>query len=518
MHHSRRHLVVCASFAFFCGALVLFLSSRLAFIRSAETKVFSLFSSVTHADYSIRDGDGSATTPFIIGKLGPPATTEVPFIIQTNDRPETNFDSFPQTPSDYAGLIDTLRGQSVKSLLFSAPLQWDDADPFAIIALEKQSTALDRCIMSAPLTRSAQGGEMPSAFVRASLPIAGIHGELRSLPKINRLALPNNFLGKEKTWAGFSAIETEDIPPQRAFLLARWNDRLVFSTTLLGLIVHERCELSELQIIPGKMIRFPRYGKIIPIDEYGCLSLTNRSTLPAALLADEIDRPEKKQLEIISRHSSPVCLIDESKMTPRAESQRTNIALQELYQSPSIVDHIRFLRLPTWIEWMLLLTFSALCSLMLTWKIWQRIMIGVSCLALVLLAMHLADTWLPFLPCVVAFASIFLSDCAQRVLPLNESVLVFLPPSSAPETREVIKAAPVKVALKKATPAKEKSPKIIKEKIPKAAKEPQPAKEEKVKEVKPKPVEKPQAPVDKKTTTRVKKTATAARKKAKKKS
>jgi outer membrane biosynthesis protein TonB len=155
---------------------------------------------------------------------------------------------------------------------------------------------------------------------------------------------------------------------------------------------------------------------------------------------------------------------------------------------------------------------------MLTWKIWQRIMIGVSCIALVLLVMHLAGTWLPFLPCTAAFASIILSDRAQRVLLMNESVLVVIPPSIAPEPQKVMEAAPVKVALKKATPVKENSPKLIKEKILKAAKEPQPAKEEKVKEVKPKPVEKPQAPADKKITTRVKKTTSAARKKAKKKS
>jgi hypothetical protein len=100
-------------------------------------------------------------------------------------------------------------------------------------------------------------------------------------------------LGNTTSLAGFTALEFEpdgDFP----YLLARWDDRVVFSFPLLAALADQKVPTAKVEIRLGKYISLGKDGPYIPIDEFGRLafrppSSTNTSSIPAESLIDAPD-------------------------------------------------------------------------------------------------------------------------------------------------------------------------------------------------------------------------------------
>jgi hypothetical protein len=97
-------------------------------------------------------------------------------------------------------------------------------------------------------------------------------------------------LGNSNSLAGFTALESEP-DGEFPYLLARWDDRVVFSFPLLAALADHKVLAGKVEIRLGNYISLGKEGPYIPIDEFGRLtfrppSSTNSSSIPAESLID----------------------------------------------------------------------------------------------------------------------------------------------------------------------------------------------------------------------------------------
>ena len=92
---------------------------------------------------------------------------------------------------------------------------------------------------------------MPPSFRRCSLPVTRIHGDTSVLPVVNRLPIPGIILGGETTITGFSSLEAET-PSDFAPLIARWEDRVVFSFSLLTVLQRLDLPLDGVEVFVAR--------------------------------------------------------------------------------------------------------------------------------------------------------------------------------------------------------------------------------------------------------------------------
>ena len=100
-------------------------------------------------------------------------------------------------------------------------------------------------------------------------------------------------LGNSNSLAGFTALESEP-DGESPYLLARWDDRVVFSFPLLAALADHKALAEKVEIRLGNYISLGKEGPYIPIDEFGRLtfrppSSTNSSSIPAESLIDAPD-------------------------------------------------------------------------------------------------------------------------------------------------------------------------------------------------------------------------------------
>jgi hypothetical protein len=176
----------------------------------------------------------------------------------------------PHAPLDLALIFRNIERLQGKRLAVGAVMAWDDPDPIGLSALERVMGNFESVVTTAPLTRGATAEVLPPAFRRASLPLDALRGDTALLPVVNRQALNNVLLGAENTLAGFTFIEPLD-GVEKPQLLARWDDRVVFSFSFLAALQLADIELDALQIHLGSHIRVGAGGWILPIDDAGRL-------------------------------------------------------------------------------------------------------------------------------------------------------------------------------------------------------------------------------------------------------
>jgi hypothetical protein len=386
----------------FGGALVMWL--LLAYVplaRQVERGCSRVISWLLFPGHDVHEGEGTRADPFRIDKLQAPSRVVPPFVIGIKESEQTIFDAYPLSASDYAVLLQELHLNEVPRVMLGGNLAWTDADPFALDALEQLSGKFERCITSASVMRAATDAAVPAAFLRASVAVADVKGDVLSLPRVSQLAVPQTFLGQEKTWAGFSRIETLETNPTTTYIVARWGDRLIFSSTFLALLAQEQVELEELQICVGHSIQLPRSGKRIGLDVYGRASL-DPVTLPAVdLQAEMLIRPEPVTLAKINQQHHIVHLLDQADGTPSEEQQR---GLWTMAQAPLLQQSVLLARLPSWAEILLCAAFCLQLIMMGLMQALARFIAVALLLGLWLLAVRFGHTWIPLSPlCAAAF-------------------------------------------------------------------------------------------------------------------
>jgi hypothetical protein len=248
----------------------------------AETPFFITGKGSHDSSYTLRTLKRQAETP------GDP----LPDIVVTDD-PDRVFQTSPPSPVDFAIILKNLRRLGRESVAVGMPLAWPQPDVISLMALDQQLDALPSVVTAAPLSRGAIPSPLPRAFRRASVGISEIHGNGRDLPVVNRVSLPDVLLGNNTSLAGFTALESE---PDGALphLLARWDDRVVFSFQLLAALADHKVSPAEIEIRLGEYISLGADGPFIPIDDFGRLAFAppasdNSASIPAENLIDAPD-------------------------------------------------------------------------------------------------------------------------------------------------------------------------------------------------------------------------------------
>jgi len=337
----------------------------------------------------------------------------LPQIAITEDA-ERIFQSSPPSPLDFAVILKNLRRMGQRSVAIGLPLAWSDADMISHSALEQQLGEFDRAITSAPLSRKPSSSALPLAFRRASLDLDQVQGDIKLLPLVNFVSMPNAVLGNASSWAGFFQLESEP-ESSRHHLMARWDDRVVMSFPLLALIHQFKAKPEEIKVHLGKWISLSNSGSFIPIDEFGRLALALPDTQNASIPAEKlIDAPD----DFLASFRNGMALINNE--IPSADeatlrcSKENAVAFALLSARSGAWRSKSFPRLPWFIE--MLIIDSLLCLIFgLSLLIRHRFRLCVAVIAGIMLMVQfalfgMAEIWLPLPALLIACVTAFLLE------------------------------------------------------------------------------------------------------------
>lgn len=409
-----------------CWALMLSVPQVMRFEQGLQRIMARLW----YPQYRHVHGAGTQEQALTLTKVKEPVAMAAPFAIEMGKDPEKIFDTDPLSPSDVAVLLDALKKSGVASAMIGAPMAWSSPDPFALDALELVISGFSSCVTSAAVGRGAEAEPMPPAFVRASIPLTRVIGSSTDIPVVNRVALAGTFLGRENTWAGFSIIESEMPSVDRPWLIARWGDRIIFSSALLAVLVREEIHPEELLIEPGQFIQSPRTGHAWNIDPHGRGMVTVSSASSADLQAPQMIRPEPADLARLQKHQPPVHLLREMGETMPLSLQLRH--LHSLYEAPRLTDRVTWYRLPLKTEWLVVVLVAAQSVVVAGFRTRTRWYSLTVVLLFWILSLLWGNTWVPLSPTLLGMALAFRSQREPTMTP---------PPSSAAPTITVVEQA-----------------------------------------------------------------------------
>jgi hypothetical protein len=339
-----------------------------------------------------------------------PDRRQAPLIVSLGDDLQGFFQTNPPAPIDLAVILSNFQRLGAKKAATAAVFAWEKPDPIGLAALEKSLAGFDSLVMTVPLSRGVVAAPMPPTLRRASIPVGKIKGDAAALPLVNRLPIPGVILGGESTITGFSVLESE--PPLKFLpLMARWEDRVVFSFSLLTVLQRLDLPLDGVEVRLGEFLKLGPSGPILPIDEAGRLAMplkpiSGYAEISAEALIDGGDELFPKQAP------DPVILRDDQTAadpTTRAFSRGVAAAIAAIASSGGLTEAAEFPNLSEGWEILLLsvvvLAMTALCGA----SQFARYL-GTAGLAGVLLvaqwsAFGIASIWLPGLPFLIVIIS-----------------------------------------------------------------------------------------------------------------
>jgi hypothetical protein len=326
-----------------------------------------------------------------------------PVVVSLADDREGFFQAFPHAPIDLAVVLKNLRRLGVKHASTAAVLAWDAPDPIGLAALENSLAGFDSLVTASPLSRGPVALAMPPAFRRASIPLASVQGDSFALPVVNRIPVPGVILGAQNSMAGFSVIESE---PVSGFpvLMARWEDRVVFSFAVLTVLQRLDLPPSGLEIRMGEYLKLGPDGPLIPIDAYGRLGVPRPTISPAAEISVEslIDGGDSL---FPQQAPEPVILRDDrtgAEPAAQAFSRQLLATIAALTSEQGIASSHDYPRLAT--AWEIGILAAVVCGLTLCCGMvnFPRRAAALSLVCLVGVAqwiwLEIASVWLPGLP------------------------------------------------------------------------------------------------------------------------
>ncbi len=357
-------------------------------------------------------GNGSHASPWNLQTFAAKNRAEsrqTPVIVTLGDDAEGFFQSSPPSPIDLAVILTNFQRLGAKKAATAVVLAWDSADPIGLLALDKALNRFDSLVMAAPLSRGAVPEPMPAAFRTTSVPLESVHGDIASLPVVNRVPLSGIILGKDRIAAGFQVIESEPIT-RFVPLLARWEDRVVFAFPLLVVLQRLDLPLAGVEIRLGEYLKLGPDGPTVPVDRYGRLavplkSLAPYAEIPAASLIDGDDGLFPQQAP------QPVVLRDDrsaAEPATHAFSKQLPALIAALASDTGLTSARDYPRLQTTWEIFLLvlvaLVLAALCGLPAFTRNIGFLALATACLTAQCLAAGTAHLWLPGLPALAAIA------------------------------------------------------------------------------------------------------------------
>jgi hypothetical protein len=417
-------------------------------------------------------GQGSHVDPWRLKVFSSAAHADpkqAPLVVSLEDDPDGFFQSSPHAPIDLAVILKNFKRLGKTKAATAVVLAWEEADPIGLAALEKAMAGFDSMVVAAPLSRGAVSSTMPPAFRRGSIPTTDIDGDAALLPIVNRIPLPGVILGGENTIAGFSVLDSEN-PQNLTPLIAKWEDRVVFSFPLLAVLQRLNCPVSDVVIKLGESVKLGATGRIIPIDSYGRLSLPMKKSGPSLAIPAEsvVDGDES----LFPTESPDTIILRDDRTNLEPATRRFSITLSTLISAiasdQGLANETTYPRLPWMVELLSLMVAISILGLvpnhLLNPSVW---LLSGLCLAAPWIALGMASIWLPALALLVAISSTrLLRTLARPTVPGPALVIVeepmkeedplpesSLPPEPAP-TPSKAKRAPAKKAGAKKTAKK----------------------------------------------------------------
>lgn len=427
------------------------------------------------------EGEGTHATPWTLRTFSSEAKPDrklAPLVVSLGDDVEGFFQSSPPGPIDFAVVLRNFHRLGAKTVTTGAVLAWENPDAVEYVALERSLAAFDSLVTTAPLSRGAVVTPLPQEFRRASLPFESIKGDGSALPVVNRIPLPGVILGGEKAMAGFSVLESES---RSRFLplMARWEDRLVFSSALLAVLQRLELPLSGVEIRPGEYLKLGPGAPVVPIDGFGRLSV------PLRPLPGHAEIPVEKVIDggedlFPKDAAAPLILRDDRTAAEPATqffSSALSPAIAIMSSSEGLAPSRRYPRLPQ--EWETGILAAAVVILALLGGAGaSKRHVGALVLAGAFFAAQwigfgMASVWLPGIPVLAAVAS---AVVVARLLGREKGHVLSIPVDSpkhepqvtAPEPELVSEPPAVKTATK--TPAKKAAKKSASPKSPRTRK------------------------------------------------
>lgn len=413
------------------------------------------------------EGQGTQAAPWELRSFSlerKPDKRQAPVIVSLGDDLEGFFQASPPAPIDLAVVLKNFQRLGAKKAATAAVMAWETADAVELTAFESSLDGFDSLVMAAPLSRGAIASAMPPAFRRASIPLSAIPGDSSGLPVVNRVPVQGVVLKGKNSTAGFSVLESETasaFPP----LLARWEDRVVFSFPLLTVLQRLDLPPEGMEIRLGEYLKLGPKGPIVPIDEYGRLAIPLKpisayTEIPAQALIDGGDDLFPKQAP------DPVILRDDRTAADpgtRAFSRMLSATVAGMASNEGVAPSRVYPRLVR--DWELgilgavVVFLTLFCGLSNFSRHLGAIVLAGGCAGAQWIALGTASVWLPMLP---ALAAIVAAVVVSKIVAIRAPVAARIPepvieeePAPVPEIERVaevieIKSAPVKKPASKA--------------------------------------------------------------------
>jgi hypothetical protein len=336
-----------------------------------------------------------------------------PVIIAIDDDPDGVFQNFPPSPIDVAVLLNNLHRLGEKNASIAAVFAWDEPDTIGLTALAKTIGRFESVTMAAPLSRGTTSEPMPSAFLRASIPMSEVIGDSSLLPVVNRIAVRSTILGRENTMAGFQSLDSQS-ENETAPLIARWDDRVVFAFPLVVAAQQLGLPIDGIKVHCGSSIALSPQGPILAIDAFGRpLSDASRTSAPVPIPATKLIDADASLLQRNPR--APLIVLD-------ARSTADSATMRFSKQVPTMVSSIvsnagtrqaftcKRLDYPREISFLIIfaLILSATSALATFPRNVMLLTIAGSLIAAQFIAASLATTWLPGLAALASVATAFI--------------------------------------------------------------------------------------------------------------
>lgn len=345
MTHSPKQRVTIAAVALGSGLALLALAPRQSWLREAEGAFTGWLAGTAHKRPFVLTGSGGFDTPWtLLRDMAPSPPPAPPRFLAITDDPAGIFESNPPSAADWAVILANLHLQGHRSLAIAPVLAWNDPDPIAFAAVDSQLERFRPAIAGMPVVRGISPQPVPPAFLRFSLPVARVDGDYRTLPIVNQPAVANASLGRTRAVAAFTRLDSEQAPefgdplrPAVVPLLARWDDRIVFSLPLAATMVRFSVGPDDLTIRPGREIRLGPRGPVIPIDLHGRTKVEAVAEPLPAVAADSLIDPERKGEAFAPPDPAPLVVRDDrTRLTPddREMSRRLADVLVALAAMP----------------------------------------------------------------------------------------------------------------------------------------------------------------------------------------
>lgn len=388
---------------------------------SVDRVLFSTVASGSSNGALFISGEGSHPDPWKLRAFSAVMKAdhrEAPVIVSLGDDLQGFFQTSPPAPIDLAVILTNFQRLGAKKAATAAVFAWEKPDPIGLAAFEKSLAGFESLVMAVPLSRGVVPTPMPPALRRTSIPAEKVHGDVSKLPVVNRIPIPGVILGAGDTViAGFSVLEPE--PSARLVpLLARWEDRLVFSFPLLTVLQRLDLPLAGVEVRLGEYLKLGPAGPLVPVDAFGRLAMSLKpisgyAELSAEALIDGGDELFPKQAP------DPVILRDDqtaAEPATREFSRNLSATIALIAANGGLTDAVEYPRLSESWEIALLalavLVMTALCGA-------SRF---VRCLgALVLAGIFVAGQWIAF-----GTASVWLPGMSVLALIGSAALVVLL--------------------------------------------------------------------------------------------